>query len=211
MQAGAAAAVLRDWRNAEPLQFGRCLVPQLGLADCSLEDAACHGVEIMCSVEQHADGAFVFRAGAGRNALPFFHAEQCPGKGVHGPSTRQVRMAVCCIVEVGEHVLLTRRASTMSAFASVWVLPGGHVDAGESLAAAAVRELREETGIDVDETALIPFAFYGIAFRVVAAFCSVLLTRIRCSRINVSGGGSRGAYAPPCCHVLSCCVARLPA
>jgi ADP-ribose pyrophosphatase YjhB (NUDIX family) len=43
-------------------------------------------------------------------------------------------------------VLLATR--TKPPFAGVFTLPGGHVEAGESLEAAALRELREEVGVE---------------------------------------------------------------
>jgi len=50
--------------------------------------------------------------------------------------------------EAGE-LLLIRRSDN-----SNWALPGGAVDAGESLTQAAVRETREESGIDCEVTGL---------------------------------------------------------
>lgn len=42
----------------------------------------------------------------------------------------------------------------------VWALPGGQVDPGESVAQAAIREVKEETGIDIEHLCLV-----GIYFR----------------------------------------------
>lgn len=53
------------------------------------------------------------------------------------------------IVKAGK-VLLTRRSDI-----PMWCLPGGRVDAGESVAQAAIREAREETGLDVKLKALV--------------------------------------------------------
>ncbi len=44
------------------------------------------------------------------------------------------------------HVLLIERAH--APFAGKWAFPGGFVDAGETVEMAALRELKEETGVD---------------------------------------------------------------
>ena len=49
-----------------------------------------------------------------------------------------------CVVKEGR-VLLTQRARPP--FADKWSLPGGHVEGGERLEAAARREVEEETGL----------------------------------------------------------------
>lgn len=51
--------------------------------------------------------------------------------------------ATAVIIKDGK-VLLTKRSDF-----EVWCLPGGHVDEGESPAEAAVREAREEVGLEV--------------------------------------------------------------
>jgi ADP-ribose pyrophosphatase YjhB (NUDIX family) len=53
------------------------------------------------------------------------------------------------IIEDGR-ILLTKRKDF-----EVWCLPGGHVDAGETVAQAAVREAFEETGLKVKLTRLV--------------------------------------------------------
>lgn len=69
------------------------------------------------------------------NALPLF-------------SERNFKMAVCmALVDSDKQVLLTRRHIQLKIFPHAWVLPGGHVDAGETLEEAVIRELLEETGI----------------------------------------------------------------
>jgi len=55
------------------------------------------------------------------------------------------------IHEPGRGIVLIRRRNEPPG----WALPGGFIDYGESAEAAAVREAREETGLDVELTGLV--------------------------------------------------------
>lgn len=60
-----------------------------------------------------------------------------------------VKTTVAAILRNPEkaHILLTRRA--IEPYKGHWCLPGGHIDRDEPALDAAIREVKEETGLDV--------------------------------------------------------------
>src|SRR5688572_1337040 len=60
------------------------------------------------------------------------------------------QLGVTVAVIQGDEILLTKREDL-----EAWCLPGGEIEADESLAQAAIRETLEETGLEVRLTRLI--------------------------------------------------------
>lgn len=72
----------------------------------------------------------------------------CPHCGKSVQTFKNPFPTVDIIIETGGGIVLIRRRNPPLG----WALPGGFVDYGESLEAAAVREAREETSLDVELT-----------------------------------------------------------
>ncbi|MCP9274771.1 NUDIX hydrolase [Mycolicibacterium arenosum] len=58
-------------------------------------------------------------------------------------------------VSGGAAFLLCRRTSRLSSHAAQWALPGGRLDAGETVVDAALRETEEEVGVRLPETSVL--------------------------------------------------------
>lgn len=66
--------------------------------------------------------------------------------------TENAEFTVLCLIEDGSRVLLQDR---VKADWKGYTLPGGHVENGESFVDAVIREMKEETGLDIFEPKLV--------------------------------------------------------
>jgi ADP-ribose pyrophosphatase YjhB (NUDIX family) len=70
-------------------------------------------------------------------------------------------------------VVLVRRA--IEPGYGKWVFPGGYVDRGEEVRAAAVREAREETGLDIQLDHLIDIYSYAGRVPVIVVYAATMI------------------------------------
>jgi len=80
-----------------------------------------------------------------------FDSLACPACGATVKEYRNPFPTVDIIIELAEGIVLIERRNEPFG----WALPGGFVDYGESLEAAAVREAREETSLEISDLRLV--------------------------------------------------------
>lgn len=71
-----------------------------------------------------------------------------------------IRIGSAVLIVDGERILLGRRAQEPNR--GRWVLPGGKVEFGETHVDAAIREAREELGVEIEVTGLAGAGIYYI-------------------------------------------------
>ena len=93
------------------------------------------------------DRSLALRVAAGNDAAQGLY---------RGLGFREPARIVAAVLRDGDRILLCHRSPARRWYPDVWDVPGGHVDDGETAAAALVRELREELGVGVAEPTTPP-------------------------------------------------------
>jgi ADP-ribose pyrophosphatase YjhB (NUDIX family) len=98
------------------------------------------------------------------------------------PEADRIVPAVSVVILQNNQILLQKRSDNRK-----WALPGGNVDSGESVAEAVIREVKEETGLDVEIDRLT--GVYSDPNHIIAyADGEVRQQFSLCFQVKVSGG-----------------------
>lgn len=84
------------------------------------------------------------------------------------------KVAVGTIIEAPDSRLVLVRRAIEPGY-GLWVFPGGYVDRGEELTAAAVREAREESGLDVRLDGLVNIYSYSGSSPIIIVYAASIL------------------------------------
>src|SRR4051812_15947456 len=89
------------------------------------------------------------------------------------------KVAVGTIITGGDgRIVLVRRA--IEPGYGLWVFPGGYVDRGEQVTAAALREAREEAGLDIRLDGLVSvYSYPGVPLVIIVYSASILGGELR--------------------------------
>jgi len=84
------------------------------------------------------------------------------------------KVAVGTIIRAGEDRLVLVRRAIEPGY-GLWVFPGGYVDRGEVITAAALREAKEESGLDVRLDGLINIYSYPGRAPIIVVYAATML------------------------------------
>lgn len=88
-------------------------------------------------------------------------AKDMGAKVISEDRTERVELTVLCLVEVGNKILLQNRIKKDW---QGYTLPGGHVEKDESFVDAVIREMKEETGLDIKNPVLVGVKQFPIKY-----------------------------------------------
>jgi 8-oxo-dGTP diphosphatase len=89
------------------------------------------------------------------------------------------KVAVGTIIRTADERLVMVRRAIEPGY-GLWVFPGGYVDRGEEIKAAAIREAREESGLDVRIDHLVNIYSYGGLAPIIIVYAATCLGGTLC-------------------------------